>query len=313
MVGSGWCAFCKGFHALILVLNCVRHARRPPRPPGRSGRQGSPVLVSLFPFLVFRSFVIFFRTKTNRHRENNTFGWVRVMRRNTGRPQGCWGDRGVPVVLTSTAISSSLVHEQNEPTPSQEASRSQPERPEAPSCCGFGGAVRSPLAGAGARARRARQTSTTRQTKTAASCVASRRRLRSPRRIAPLHAPSLCLDVACTRGYCRGARSSSRDHSPRFSCTAGPVLRARCPRRSPPVPLANAFRASFGVPGRQSMTLGPSRDSPNPEARHIVCNVSRETVTTFRPDPRPRPRDRLRRRAGAPHRPLRHAAALAAA
>ena len=29
------------------------------------------------------------------------------------------------------------------------------------------------------------------------------------------------------------------------------------------------------VPGRQSMTLGPSRAWPNPEARHIVCNVCR--------------------------------------
>ena len=32
------------------------------------------------------------------------------------------------------------------------------------------------------------------------------------------------------------------------------------------------------VPGRQSMTLGPSRAWPNPEARHIVRNVHKETV-----------------------------------
>ena len=127
----------------------------------------------------------------------------------------------------------------------------------------------------------------------------------------------------CTRRRCAltsraqaanaAARARLLGRSPRFGCGAGPVLRARCPRRSPTVPLANAVRASFGVPGRQSMALAPSRDWPNPEARHIACDACRETATAFRLGPRPSPRGRLRRRAGAPRRPLGLAAAPAAA
>ena len=60
------------------------------------------------------------------------------------------------------------------------------------------------------------------------------------------------------------------------------------------------------------MALVPSRDWPNPEARHIACNVSRDTVTAFHLGPRSSPRGRLRRSEGA-LRPLGLATAPAAA
>ena len=55
-----------------------------------------------------------------------------------------------------------------------------------------------------------------------------------------------------------------------------------------PAPLANAARASFGFPGRQSTMLGPSRASLNPAVRHTMRSGSRETVTACL-DPRPSP------------------------
>ena len=68
-----------------------------------------------------------------------------------------------------------------------------------------------------------------------------------------------CALTSRARAANAAARARLLGQSPRFECGAG-FLRARCPRRSPTAPLVNAVRASFGVPGHQNMTLGPSWD-----------------------------------------------------
>ena len=166
------------------------------------------------------------------------------------------------------------VHEQGKPTPSpQEASHPQlsPKLPpvvaaEVPCARHRHGPVLAP----GAHVKRQRQGK--RQQPPAAllrggACGRSGASRRCTRR--------RCALTSRAQAATAAARPRLLGHSPQFGCAAGLVLRARCPRRSPTAPLANTVRASFGVPGRQRMTLGPSRDWPNPEARRIVCHVSR--------------------------------------
>ena len=73
----------------------------------------------------------------------------------------------------------------------------------------------------------------------------------------------------CARRARHGAHGVDRRAGALLESVANGAARRRCPR-------------VLWVPGRQSMTLGPSRAWPNPEARHIVRNVYKETVTACR-------------------------------